>query len=220
MFTDRWMDKENVVHITQWNITQPLKGWTNSICWNIEGLRLEKEMATHSSVLTLRIPGMEEPGGLPSTGLHRVGHDWSDLAAAVAAAEGPRDCHIEWNKSDKDKYHMVSLICKILKKMIQMNLFTKFLWFSCSVMSDSLWHHGLQLPCSSVSPRVCSNTCSLSRWCYLTMSSPAPSSPSAFNLFQHQDLFQWVNFSHQMDKVLELQLQYWSFQRIFRIDIL
>ena len=73
-------------------------------------------MATHSSVLTLRIPGMGEPGGLPSTGLHRVGHDWSDLAAAVAAAEGPRDCHIEWNKSDKDKYHMVSLICKILKK--------------------------------------------------------------------------------------------------------
>ena len=36
---------------------------------------LEKEMATHSSVLAWRIPGMGEPGGLPSTGLHRVGHD-------------------------------------------------------------------------------------------------------------------------------------------------
>ena len=36
---------------------------------------LEKEMATHSSVLALRIPGMEEPGGLPSTGLHRVEHN-------------------------------------------------------------------------------------------------------------------------------------------------
>jgi len=36
---------------------------------------LEKEMATHSSVLTWRIPGMAEPGGLPSMGLHRVGHD-------------------------------------------------------------------------------------------------------------------------------------------------
>ena len=36
---------------------------------------LEKEMATHSSVLAWRIPGMEEPGGLPSMGLHRVGHD-------------------------------------------------------------------------------------------------------------------------------------------------
>ena len=43
---------------------------------------LEKEMATHSSVLALRIPGTGEPGGLPSMGLHRVGHDWRDLAAA------------------------------------------------------------------------------------------------------------------------------------------
>ena len=47
---------------------------------------LEKEMATHSNVLAWRIPGTEEPGGLPSMGLHRVGHDWSDLAAAAAAA--------------------------------------------------------------------------------------------------------------------------------------
>ena len=45
---------------------------------------LEKEMATHSSVLAWRIPGMGEPGGLPSMGLHRVGHDWSDLAVAVS----------------------------------------------------------------------------------------------------------------------------------------
>ena len=36
---------------------------------------LEKEMATHSSILAWRIPGMEEPGGLPSMGSHRVGHD-------------------------------------------------------------------------------------------------------------------------------------------------
>ena len=36
---------------------------------------LEKEMATHSSVLAWRIPGTGEPGGLPSMGLHRVGHD-------------------------------------------------------------------------------------------------------------------------------------------------
>ena len=42
-------------------------------------------MATHSSVLAWRIPGTGEPGGLPSMGLHRVGHDWSDLAAGAAA---------------------------------------------------------------------------------------------------------------------------------------
>ena len=40
---------------------------------------LEKEMATHSSVLAWRIPGTGETGGLPSMGSHRVGHDWSDL---------------------------------------------------------------------------------------------------------------------------------------------
>ena len=42
---------------------------------------LEKEMATHSSVLAWKIPGMAEAGGLPSMGSHRVEHDWSDLAA-------------------------------------------------------------------------------------------------------------------------------------------
>ena len=46
---------------------------------------LEKEMATHSSVLAWRIPGTGEPGELPSKGSHRIGHDWSDLVAAAAA---------------------------------------------------------------------------------------------------------------------------------------
>ena len=45
-------------------------------------------MATHSSVLAWRIPGMGEPGGLPSMGSHRVGHDRSDLAAAAAIPTG------------------------------------------------------------------------------------------------------------------------------------
>ena len=40
-------------------------------------------MAPHSSTLAWRIPGMGETGGLPSLGSHRVGHDWSDLAAAA-----------------------------------------------------------------------------------------------------------------------------------------
>ena len=46
---------------------------------------LEKEMATHSSVLAWRISGTGEPDGLPSMGSYRVGHDWSDLAAAAGA---------------------------------------------------------------------------------------------------------------------------------------
>ena len=49
---------------------------------------LEKEMAAHSSVLAWQIPGMGEPGGLPSMGSHRVGHNRSDLVAAAAVRLG------------------------------------------------------------------------------------------------------------------------------------
>ena len=51
---------------------------------------LEKEMATHSSILAWRIPGTGEPDGLPSLGSHRVGHDRSDLAAADLNNRLPR----------------------------------------------------------------------------------------------------------------------------------
>ena len=54
--------------------------WLSDLTFTFHFHALEKEMATHSSVLAGRIPGMGEPGGLPSMGLHRVGHDWSDLA--------------------------------------------------------------------------------------------------------------------------------------------
>ena len=67
---------ENSVDRGTWRAT--VHGVTKNWTW------LEKEMATHSSVLAWRIPGTVEPGGLPSMGSHRVGHDWSDLAAAAA----------------------------------------------------------------------------------------------------------------------------------------
>ena len=57
--------------------------WLRDFIFTFHFHALEKEMATHSSVLAWRIPGAGEPGGLPSMGSHRVGHDWSDLAAAV-----------------------------------------------------------------------------------------------------------------------------------------
>ena len=50
---------------------------------------LEKEMATHSSVLAWRIPRTGEPDGLPSMGSHKVGHDRSDLAAVAAQTFSP-----------------------------------------------------------------------------------------------------------------------------------
>ena len=60
------------------------KSWTrlSDFTFTFHFHALEKEMATHSSGLAWRIPGTGEPGGLPSMGSHRVGHNWSDLAAA------------------------------------------------------------------------------------------------------------------------------------------
>ena len=60
--------------------------WLSDFTFTFHFHALEKEMATHSSVLAWRIPRMAEPGGLPSMGTHRVGHDWSDLAAAAAVS--------------------------------------------------------------------------------------------------------------------------------------
>ena len=50
-------------------------GWSSQLIFFLIDIYLEKEMATHSSVLAWRIPGTGEPGGLPSMGSHRVGHD-------------------------------------------------------------------------------------------------------------------------------------------------
>ena len=72
------------------------EGWTWLIDFNFtfHFHALEKEMAAHCSVLAWRIPGMAGPGGLPSMGLHRVGHIWSDLAAAG----------VNLTKKDKDLF--------------------------------------------------------------------------------------------------------------------
>ena len=59
--------------------------WLSDFPFTFHFHALEKEMATHSSVLAWRIPGTGESGGLPSMGPHRVGHDWSDLAAAAVS---------------------------------------------------------------------------------------------------------------------------------------
>ena len=66
-------------------VHQVAEGWTrlSDFTFTFHFHALEKEMATHSSVLAWRIPGTGEPGGLPSMRSHRVGHDWSDLAAAA-----------------------------------------------------------------------------------------------------------------------------------------
>ena len=97
-------------------------------------------------------------------------------------------------------------------------------WCSVAKSCLTLQPHGLQhsrLACPSLSPGVCSKLCSLSQWCHPAISSSVVSpSPPAPNPFQHQGLFQWVNSSHEVAKVLEFQLQHHSFQRNPRADLL
>ena len=91
---------------------------------------LEEEMATHSSVLAWRIPGMAGPGGLLSMGSHGVGHDWSDLAVAAAADYLDITIFIV-QLMNYIQYIDVAWVLSIRKTV------------SCSVVSDSLWPHGL-----------------------------------------------------------------------------
>ena len=95
--------------------------------------------------------------------------------------------------------------------------------FSRTVVSDSLGPRGLQHarpPCPSLTPELAQthvHRVSDAIQPPHPLSSP---SPPAFNLSQHQGLFRWVSSSHQVSKVLELQLQHQSFQWIFRTDFL
>ena len=95
--------------------------------------------------------------------------------------------------------------------------------FSFSVLSDSLRPHGLQQPGLPVHHQLPELTQTHVRWVIdATQSSHPLSSPSppAFNLTQHNGLFQWVSSSQQVAKVLEFYLQHQSFQWIFRMDFL
>ena len=81
--------------------------------------------------------------------------------------------------------------------------------FSHSVMSNSLWPHELQHtrpPCPSPTPRVHLNPRPSSRWCHPAISSSVVPFSSYPHPSQHQSLFQWVNSSHEVARVLEFQL--------------
>ena len=77
-------------------------------------------MATHSGVLAWRIPGMAEPGGLPSMGSHRVGHYWGDFAAAAAELKFLNQSHLpiislSWSEFPQSSYvEILALQCDVL----------------------------------------------------------------------------------------------------------
>ena len=154
---------------------------------------LEKEMATYSSVLAWRIPGTGKPGGLPSLGSHRFGHDWTDLAAAAAILIHQTALHS-------------CCSCSVAKSYP-----TLYDPMNCSTSGFPVLDYFLGFAQTQV------------HWVNdaIQLSYPlSPPSPPALNLSQYQGLFQWVGSLHQVAKVLEFQLQHQSFQWIFRVDFL
>ena len=243
-------------------------------------------MATHCIILAWRIPGTEEPGGLPSMGSHRVGHDWSDLAAAAADNPGqfPQlksltasvksllQCKIAFTDTrdenvgilggyysayHSDPTHFVSLSISLSwkERMIkpkEMNephnrrrlgcsCLPEFPCLphkiDCEIRKETQFSSVTQFCPTVCNPMDCSTTGlpvhqQLPEFTqthvhqvgdaiqpFHPLSSP---SPPAFNLSQHQSLFQWVSSLYQVAKLLEfqLQLQHQSFQWIFSSDFL
>ena len=125
-------------------------------------------MATHYRILAWRIPGTEEPSGLPSMGSHRVGHDWSDLAAAAGSiilyTIGPYFHH---------QFSSVQSLSHVWVFVIP--------WTAA---------HQASLP----TPRVCSNSCPLSQWCHLTISSSVISFSSFLQSFSASGSFPMTQF--------------------------
>ena len=200
-------------------------------------------MATHSSILAWRIPGMGETGGLPSMGSHRVGHDWSDLAAAakeigkwlplwLSGKESTCQCRrcrfnpwirkIPWKRKwqptpvflPEESYGQRSWQARVHR--VQFSSVAQSCPTLCNPMNRSTpglpVHHYLpeftQTHVHQVSDAIQTSH---------PLSSPSPPAP---NPSQHQSLFQWVNPSNEVAKVLEFQLQHHSFQRNPRADLL
>ena len=95
--------------------------------------------------------------------------------------------------------------------------------FSCTVVSNSLWPHGLQharLPCPSPTPRACSNSYPLSQWCHPTISSSMAPFSSCLQSFPASGSFLISLLFTLSGQSIEASVQHQSFQWIFRIDFL
>ena len=140
-------------------------------------------MATHSRVLAWRIPGIGEPGRLPSMGSHRVGHNWSDLAAVanmfhsllIGSEQQIQQIFFHWifslHKNTIMNIRPYPPIFILLHTLLSVQL-------SHSVVSESLPPHGMQhnrFLCPSPTPGYWSHSCPLSQWCHpIILSSIVP----------------------------------------------
>ena len=143
----------------------------------------EKAMAPHSSTLAWKIPWTEEPGRLQSMGLLGVRYDWATSLSLFTLMHWRRKCQptpVFLPGESRDGGVWWAAIYGVAQS------WTWLKWLSSSSMSDSLSPHGQQkarLPCPSLSPKACSDSCPLSWWCHSTISSsvtPFSSCPQSF----------------------------------------
>ena len=147
---------------------------------------LEEGITTHSGVLAWRIPWTEEPGGLQSTRSQRVRHDWSNWTYTHST-------HIFNIFSYLIKFQKVHCCCCF---SVAKSCPTLRDPMDCSTPGFPVLHYFQEFAQTHV--YQADDT--------IQPSHPLPSpSPPAFNLSQHQGLFQWIGSSHQVVKVLELQ---------------
>jgi len=190
---------------------------------------------------------MEKPGRLQFMGSHRVGHDWSNLAAAAGLLV------LYWIKVARVGILVLFLILE--KKFLAFHHYIyEYHWLWGLYFITTLRGFNLNGTYYSVIPYFIERVSPVAQSC-LTLFEPmdcsmpgfpvphqlpeptqthvhcvgaaiqpshplSPPSPPTFNLSQLQGLFQWVSSWHQVAKVLEFQLQHQSFQWIFKIDFL
>ena len=167
--------------------------WISMRQLSISAIISEKAMAPHSSVLAWRIPGTGEPGGLPSMGSHRVGHDRSDLAAAA----------------------IIYLICHA-KSKIMTAILTMFLHLTNDTIITSDVHQDNVLPCIfshyKTKPTGC-NSWALALWspCSTTREAQSPQLEKAHMVQRGPSTAKIIN----KQNLYSLMVQSWSEARVF-----
>ena len=165
-------------------------------------------MATHSSVLAWRIPGMGEPDGLPSMGSKRVGHDWSNLAAAAASysthtTPAEFNCKRMWISTGRNHKGILKSICYTHESVFLSVQFCSVIQ-ACLTLCNPMNCKTSGLPVHHQLPEF---TQTHDHWVSdaIQPSHPLSSpSPPAFSVSQHQSFFNESTLPIRWPK-------YWSF---------
>jgi len=182
-------------------------------------------MATHSSTLAWKIPWTEGPGRLQSMGSLGVGHDWATSLWLFTCMHWRRKWQptpLSCLENPLDRGAWWPAVHGVAQSRTQLKRLSSSSSSSRSVVSSSLWPHGLQhamFPYPSPAPGACSKSCPSSWWCHPTIWSSVVPFSSCLQSYPSSGLFQWFSSLHQVAKstgvsslasVLPMNTQDWS----------